>query len=185
MKARMNMSCIIMILLLSKTVLAQKPVQNIRGVVFDAQTMETLPGATIVILEDNTGSISDVSGNFILENIEVGRHTLQVSYVGYESKIIPELLLTSGSELILEIKLESSLYELKEVVIKPEIRKDRPINSMATVSARTFSVEEASRYAGAIDDPGRMAGNFAGVTPVAPHINAIVVRGNAPKGLAS
>jgi hypothetical protein len=54
---------------------------------------------------------------------------------------------------------------------------------MAMVSARTFSVEEASRYAGAIDDPGRMAGNFAGVTTVGVHLNAIVVRGNAPKGL--
>ena len=54
---------------------------------------------------------------------------------------------------------------------------------MASVSARTFSVEEARRYAGALYDPGRMAGNFAGVTPVAIHQNAIVVRGNAPKGL--
>ncbi|MFW5754659.1 MAG: TonB-dependent receptor plug domain-containing protein, partial [Marinilabiliaceae bacterium] len=54
---------------------------------------------------------------------------------------------------------------------------------MASVSARTFSVEEARRYAGAIDDPGRMAGNFSGVTTAGVNVNAIVVRGNAPKGL--
>jgi len=184
MKNRRIIYYVTAILLLSSTALSQKPVQNIRGHVSDAETREALLGATIVILEENTGTISDLSGNFILENIEVGRYTIQVSYVGYEPAIIPELLLTSGSELILEIKLEPSFTELKEVIIKPDIRKDRPINSMATVSARTFSVEEASRYAGAIDDPGRMAGNFAGVTSVAPHINAIVIRGNAPKGLA-
>ncbi|HKK62040.1 MAG TPA: TonB-dependent receptor [Bacteroidales bacterium] len=184
MKNRMIICGIFSILLLSSTALSQKPVQNIRGLVLDAETMEPLSGATIVILEENKGTISDLSGNFILENIEVGRYTIQVSFVGYEAVIIPELLLTSGSELILEIKLKPSLSELKEVVVKPDIRKDRPINSMATVSARTFSVEEASRYAGAIDDPGRMASNFAGVTSVAPHINAIVIRGNAPKGLA-
>jgi len=57
------------------------------------------------------------------------------------------------------------------------------LNSMAIVSARTFSVEEAKRYAGALDDPGRMAGNFAGVTSAGAHLNAIVIRGNAPKGL--
>jgi len=51
------------------------------------------------------------------------------------------------------------------------------------VSARTFSVEEAGRYAGALDDPARMAGNFAGVTTAGLNVNAIVVRGNAPKGL--
>lgn len=79
--------------------------------------------------------------------------------------------------------MEPSLKELDEVVVNPNVRKDRPRNSMATVSSRTFSVEEASRYAGAIDDPGRMAGNFAGVTTVGVHLNAIVVRGNAPKGL--
>lgn len=35
---------------------------------------------------------------------------------------------------------------------------------MAKVIARTFFIEEASRYADDLDDPGRMAGNFAGVT---------------------
>lgn len=183
MKNRISICYIITILLLSSTAFSQKPVQNIRGRIFDAETKETLPGATIVILEENKGTISDLSGSFVLKNIEVGRYTIQASYVGYEPVMITELLLTSGSELILEIKLEPSITKLKEVVVKPDIRKDRPINSMATVSARTFSVEEASRYAGTIDDPGRMAGNFAGVTTVAPHINAIVVRGNAPKGL--
>ncbi|MFW6043483.1 MAG: hypothetical protein ACOCPW_03915 [Marinilabiliaceae bacterium] len=60
-----------------------------------------------------------------------------------------------------------------EVEVKSSSRKDRPINSMASVSARTFSVEEARRYAGAIDDPGRMAGNFAGVTTAGVNVNAI------------
>jgi hypothetical protein len=55
---------------------------------------------------------------------------------------------------------------------------------MALVSARTFSVEEANRYAGAVNDPGRMAGSFAGVTTAGANVNAIVVRGNAPKNLS-
>jgi hypothetical protein len=183
MKTEMIAWCIMTMLSLCNTAIAQRPVQNIRGVVFDAETMETLPGATIVLLEKNIGTATDSSGNFIFENNEVGRYSLQASYVGYEAKIIPELLLTSGSELVLEIKLQPSLNELQEVVVKPNIRKDRPINTMATLSARTFSVEEAGRYAGALDDPGRMAGNFAGVTTAGINVNAIVVRGNSPKGL--
>jgi len=153
-------------------------------VVLDAGTRETLPGANVVLLNNNMGTISDVDGQFLLEDIAVGRYDLQVSFVGYEPVIIPELLLSSGSEVVLEIEMEPAFTELDKVVVKPEIRKDRPTNSMAAVSARTFSVEEAGRYAGAIDDPSRMAGNFAGVTTVGPHLNAIVVRGNAPKGLS-
>jgi hypothetical protein len=163
---------------------AQKPTQNIRGVVMDAETKKTLPGANIILVGKNKGTSTDAEGKFILEDVEVGRHELKVSFIGYEKKIIPEILLSSGSEKVLEIKMEPTAQEMEEVIVKPKIRKDRPMNSMATVSARTFSVEEAGRYAGAIDDPGRMAGNFAGVTTVAPNVNAIVVRGNAPKGLS-
>ncbi len=163
---------------------AQKPTQNIRGVVMDSKTRDSLPGATILLLGEDEATISDTEGNFLLENIPVGRYYLQVSYVGYESVIIPELLINSGDEVILDIEMETAFAELEEVVVKPRVRKDRSVNSMATVSARTFSVEEAMRYAGALDDPGRMAGNFAGVTSAGVHVNAIVVRGNAPKGLS-
>jgi hypothetical protein len=172
------------ILLAIFSIQAQKPTQNIRGVVIDAATKKTLPGANIILVGENKGVSTDMEGKFMLKEVEVGRHELQVSFIGYEKKIIPELLLSSGSEKVLEIRLEPTPEEIEGVVVKPQIRKDRPTNSMATVSARTFSVEEASRYAGAIDDPGRMAGNFAGVTTVAPHVNAIVVRGNAPKNLS-
>ncbi|MFO7828743.1 MAG: TonB-dependent receptor [Bacteroidales bacterium] len=160
------------------------PTQTIRGVVMDANSHETLPGANVLLMNNNKGTITDMEGNFELRNIPVGRYDIQFSYVGYKSLTIPELVVGSGKEVVLEIKLEESVSELDEVVIKAEIRKDRPINSMATVSARTFSVEEARRYAGSLDDPGRMAGNFAGVATAGINVNAIIVRGNAPKGLS-
>ncbi|MFW5819769.1 MAG: carboxypeptidase-like regulatory domain-containing protein, partial [Bacteroidota bacterium] len=160
---------------------AQQPVQTIRGEVIDASTREKLFGANVVLVEMNNGTITNSDGRFILESIPVGRYQLQVSFIGYESVIIPELLVGSGREVVLTIKMEPSVSEIKEVTVRPEIRKDRPINSMANISARTFSVEEAGRYAGALDDPGRMASNFAGVTGMGASVNAIVVRGNAPK----
>lgn len=163
--------------------LAQKPLQTIRGVVLDANTRETLPGAHVVLVDKNRGTTTDKDGRFSMPNIPVGRYSLQISFIGYKPQIIPELLVVSGRELVLEIELETALSELDEVLVKPTARKDQPINNMASVSARTFSVEEASRYAGALDDPGRMAGNFAGVTTAGVNVNAIVVRGNSPKGL--
>jgi len=55
-------------------------------------------------------------------------------------------------------------FILNEVVIKSSIHKDRPQNSMALISARSFTVEETRRYAGGFDDPARMASAFAGVS---------------------
>jgi hypothetical protein len=56
--------------------------------------------------------------------------------------------LCQGKEVVLEIELKESSLALGEVVVRASTNKDRPVNSMATLSARTFSVEEASRYAG-------------------------------------
>ncbi|HDR03830.1 MAG TPA: carboxypeptidase-like regulatory domain-containing protein [Candidatus Marinimicrobia bacterium] len=164
-------------------VYAQKPTQKIRGNVYDAETMEKLPGANIILQGSDYGAISEMDGYFQIDMVEVGRYNLQVSFIGYEPLVIPELLLGSGKELVLNVALKRSILVHKDIIVKADIHKDRPVNSMSSVSARTFSVEEARRYAGALDDPGRMAGNFAGVSPVAAHQNAIVVRGNAPKGL--
>ncbi|MBK5196029.1 MAG: TonB-dependent receptor, partial [Proteiniphilum sp.] len=61
--------------------------------------------------------------------------------------------------------------------------KDKPVNSMATLSARSFSVEETSRYAGGLDDPARLASAFAGVTTTQTTNNAIIIRGNSPRGV--
>ncbi|WP_291858073.1 TonB-dependent receptor [Marinilabilia sp.] len=164
-------------------VLSQKPTQTLRGVVQDASTRETLPGANIVIRESEQGTITDMDGRFLFSEVAVGRYTLEARFVGYEPVVIPEIVVGSAKEIVLEIKMEERIAELDEVVIRSSLRKDQPQNSMAMISARTFSVEEARRYAGTLDDPARMAGNFAGVTTAGLNVNAIVVRGNAPKGL--
>src|SRR5690606_4599452 len=59
-------------------------------------------------------------------------------------------------------------------------------DDLAAVSARSFSVEEAQRYAGAVDDPARLATAFAGVATAGSGVqdNAVAIRGNAPKGVA-
>lgn len=167
-----------------KSIASQQPVQDIRGTVRDAATGEALYGANIVLEGTARGTITDEEGRFLLSGIPVGRYNLQVLYIGYHPVVIPELLVGSGKEVYLDIGMETRIAKLKEITVKPTTRKDRPVNSLALASARTFSVEEASRYAGAMNDPGRMAGNFAGVTTAGANVNAIVVRGNAPKNLS-
>jgi hypothetical protein len=73
---------------------------------------------------------------------------------------------------------------MKEMVVSAFSHKEQPINTMAGVSARSFSVEETRRYAGGMDDPARMASAFAGVTVGNIQDNAIIIRGNSPKGVA-
>jgi hypothetical protein len=115
----------------------------------------------------------------------VGRHTLRVTYLGYEPLTLPNLLLTSGKELVLNLELVESTIHLEAATVVAKHDKTKTLNEMATVSARSFSVEETSRYAGSFYDPARMASNYAGVAVGSSNdlSNEIVVRGNSPSGV--
>jgi len=164
---------------------AQNLYQTIKGRVVDKETQITLPGATITIRDTDPllGTITNEEGYFRLENVPMGRHTVIVGYVGYEPFQIPEILVNSGKEVYLHVELTEAVGQIDEVVVKAHTRKDESLNSMATLSARTCSVEEAGRSAGGFDDPARMASSFAGITTGSLEDNSIVIRGNAPKGI--
>src|SRR5690625_6096574 len=91
-------------------------------------------------------------------------------------------MVSSGREVVLHVVLRESVIEMNALVVRPDQVKSEPINPMAINSARQLSMEEASRYAGGFDDPARLASSFAGVSGNLGD-NAIVIRGNAPKGM--
>ncbi|MBN2813180.1 MAG: TonB-dependent receptor [Bacteroidales bacterium] len=166
------------------TVMGQQPRQTIKGVVRDVDSHITLPGAMVIIegSEPVKGAVTDTEGNFRLEGVNVGRYNLRVTYIGYEPAIVSEVLVLSGKETVLQIGLKEAVTTLEGVEIKAYSNKERPINPMAMISARQMTMEEASRYAGGIDDPAHLATAYAGVAGSVSS-NAIVIRGNAPKGL--
>lgn len=160
---------------------------TVRGRIVDQISSQSLVGATIVILNSQplTGVTTDIDGNFRLPNVPIGRYSFQVSFVGYEALTIPDILVTSGKEVILNAELKPLANSLEEVVINSFSRKDKPLNTMASVSARSFSVEETRRYAGGLDDPARMATAFAGVVAGGDmQDNALSIRGNAPRNVS-
>lgn len=162
---------------------SQSLTQNIRGKVVDALSQDPLPFSSVVILNSNPlqGTACDEHGNFLIEKVALGRVNLKISHMGYETYQINELLITSGKEQTLQIGLNKRAAELSEVAIR--INKDAPLNSMATLSARQFTVEETQRFAGGMDDPARLVSAFAGVTTPSVSSNGISVRGNNPDGL--
>lgn len=162
----------------------QIPTQTIRGSVIDKASHESLIGAAVRLLDSTSfnGVACDVDGNFRLENVALGRQILQVSMVGYKEVTI-SVVVTSGKEVIVTIELEQSVVQGKEVTIVAEREKNKTNNEMTTVSARSFTVEETSRYAGSLNDPSRMAANYAGVSSTSDARNDIIIRGNSPLGV--
>lgn len=159
--------------------------QNIRGTVVDMNSGYGLPNANIILLgfQPKKGTSADVNGSFILKNVPVGRQSLQVSYTGYQTVVLSDLYVSTGKEVVLRIELKELVETVNEVEIIADYRKDKPINPMAMVSARSFTVEETNKYAGSYGDPARMTANFAGVASSRDNRNDIAIRGNSPIGL--
>ena len=156
----------------------------IKGVVMDKITETPLIGANIIIkqTEVEKGTITDELGNFFMDAIEPGRYTIEISYLGYVTSTIPNILVNSGKETELEILLEEGL-NLDEVVVTANKDKANAINDMIGISSKTFSLEEVSRYSGGRNDASRLVSNFAGVSTSNDSRNDIVVRGNSPAGI--
>ncbi|MEX8547741.1 MAG: TonB-dependent receptor [Mucilaginibacter sp.] len=57
---------------------------SLSGKITDAQTGETLPGASIHIEKTVLKEASDADGNFRFDNLKTGNYTLTISYIGYQ-----------------------------------------------------------------------------------------------------
>ena len=184
MKKQVFVLWAIMIVGLSPVRAVAQPGGNIRGVVTDAASGQTLSYVTVTVLNTNptVGTTTDEQGAFTLPPLPIGRYNIQASFVGYEPATIREVMVSSAKETVLEITMKESVQVLDEIVVRPKTNKESPLNPMALAGARMLSVEEASRYAGGFDDPARLVGSFAGVAGDVTS-NSIAIRGNSPQFL--
>lgn len=185
MKQKLLAICLLF-LSLSVNILGQEITQTIRGSVFDIESNKPLIGATVLLVESNPpkGAATDLEGNYKIEKVAVGRYSIKISYLGYDQAIVSEVLVSSGKEVVINTGLKQAVNLVSEVTVRAYSQKDKPLNTMASISARSFSVEETRRYAGGLDDPARMASSFAGVAMNGIGNNGIIIRGNSAKGVS-
>ena len=167
--------------ILCMTVLSQTS-QIVRGKVLDKESQYPLDGATISLVNGDNKVISDSEGKFRMEGVPLGRQSIEVEYTFYKTRFIA-LIVTAGKEIVLNIDMEDAFTEIDGGVEITARKKGELNNDMASVSAKSFSVEETDRYAGSRSDPARMASNFAGVQGADDSKNDIVIRGISPAGV--
>ncbi|MFN8343634.1 MAG: TonB-dependent receptor [Spirosomataceae bacterium] len=149
--------------------------QTIRGTIVDSDNNQRLRGVSVRLVGPEIGAISDSVGNFRLTNVPIGRYSLQVSSVGYETVTIPEVLLEAGKEKVVTVTLKETPQQLTEAVV----RASRP---PALSSIQTITIEQTLRFAATFFDPARLATSFPGVVAANDQANGLVIRGNSPTG---
>jgi len=142
------------------------PMQTIRGQVVDAETNAAIGGANLLLHSDGParGTSSDAGGYFRFDKVEVGRHEIQCSFVGYEPGA-RAIQVNAGKESILHIPLKEARYEIDELEINSRRAIAAPLNPIAVVSGRSFSAYEVENYPGSISDISRAARRACRINP--------------------
>jgi hypothetical protein len=133
--------------------------QKLTGVVFDSESHKPLHCANILIetFSKINGASADSSGRFNIL-LPPGRHTIRVSYLGYNTQTMKDILVGTGKETNITVELTESHQQTGEIVVHG--KTGRSLNPMAAVTVRTLRSQDASRYAGGYYDPLRMLANF-------------------------
>ncbi|MBB6108344.1 TonB-dependent receptor [Mucilaginibacter lappiensis] len=94
---------------------------KISGKVLDEKG-ETLPGASVRIIETGNGTQTSVDGEYIL-SVAPGTYTLEVTYISYQTMRINGVVVTEDKNTPLNIALKPASSALKEVVVTASYRK--------------------------------------------------------------
>lgn len=173
---------IIIFLFVSNFALAQKEqlTQNVRGIVTEQISGKKLTEVTIALENKWLKTSTDREGKFYLRDVPLGRYTLYAHSINHETFVLKDVLVGSAKEVFLEIELLETSTILEEILITSKANKENSLNKMSLLGSQMFKVEEASRFAGGMDDPARLVSNYAGVTTSGTTNNGISIRGNAP-----
>jgi CarboxypepD_reg-like domain/TonB-dependent Receptor Plug Domain len=175
----------LILILTASRVFAQEFTQTIKGRIIDQQSKSPLIGVNIIVLDSKPiqGSSTDADGLFKIPNVVLGRNILKISYMGYKEQVIPNVLVTSGKEVILNLEMEEQVTNIQEVTVTALAQRNNIDRGLVTVSGKSFDIEDTRRFAGSRNDPARMVAGFAGVTSNNDSRNDIIVRGNTPSGV--
>ncbi len=149
----------------------------IRGKVYNEVNNEPVAFANVVIQNTSIGTTTDLDGNFEITGLKPDLYNLVVSFLGFETKIIPEIQVTNARAAMLNIGLKETSKQLDEVEIKanPFQRTEE-----SPVSVKTIGTNEIQRYPGGNRDISKVIQSLPGVASTVAFRNDIIIRGGAP-----
>ena len=122
--------------------------QQIKGVVIDKNSKETLIGAVITVDGTNVKAITDIDGNFQLDGLKKDKtYTLYINYVGYKTLKIDGVQTKDANQ---TIALQPDEQQLKEVTVTAVERRNTDaamiqVAKNSPVIVSNVSAQEISR----------------------------------------
>lgn len=153
---------------------------NITAKVKDKNTEESLVGVAINLQGlDTVYTTSDEQGEFNL-TVPAGKYNLVATYLGYETFIMYNLPVTSGSALVLQLEMIPGMQEVEGVIVS--LKKSVKATDMVTpLATQKLSYEEIKVNPGGNFDVSKVIQVLPGVAGgTSANRNDIIVRGGGP-----
>ena len=156
---------------------------TIKGVLMDANSRESLPGATVLIEGTIKGTSADLDGNYTISRVKtIGPVVLVASYMGYEEQRI-EVVLVDGLNTI-DILMQPQRLQGEEIVITTQamgqiqaINQQRNSNTITNIVSRD-RIQELPDV-NAAESVGRLPG--VSIQRSGGEANKIAIRGLSPR----
>lgn len=92
--------------------------QQLKGKVLDAGNSEYLIGATIKVIEDKTGAVSDLDGTYSVDVTKAGVYTVEFTYVGYKTYTVKNVEIKQGQVTKLDASLNADGVATEEILVE-------------------------------------------------------------------
>ena len=156
---------------------------RMKGRVFDRQTKEALPGATVLVKGTSIGASTDLNGNFVIDNAPEGVQTIVVTYVGYvDSKEAVNIV--QGQTISKDFYLEPTAVQGKAVIVTAQAQGQIQAINQQLSSNKIVNVVSSAKIQELPDfNAAQAISRLPGVSVLmsSGEANKVVIRGLAPQ----
>jgi len=149
----------------------------LKGKVFDATSNEPLPFVNVVVTGTTIGVVSDNQGSFTISGLKPGYVSITASFIGFETTVSPDVLISNAKTAYLEIALPQSTKQIDEVVVKTQLFRK---TEESPLSMKSIGLAEIETNPGSNRDISKVIQSFPGVGASTISRNDIIIRGGGP-----
>ncbi len=150
---------------------------TIKGQVIDEATSTPLPSVNVIVQDTQRGASTDPDGHFNIPNIPPGAYNIKCMMIGYETRILNNVIVNPGRTTHLKIELKSTILEADSIVVTAGYFHEA---KDAVVSNRSMDFEEIRSDPGSAEDIQRVVQALPAVVSGSDQDNEIIVRGGMP-----
>lgn len=148
---------------------------EIKGKVVDTNH-NGIPNVNLIILKTKYGTSTDLEGNFNFTNIPASKYKIQISSIGFETKIV-EVDLTRSPSINLFIILNEIPIEISSIEVSANREQTLEDTRTSVVNLKPRSVKILP---GAAEDVLRTIQALPGVVAINDFSSQLVIRGSGP-----